>query len=51
MRRFEEPEIKVVSFATPDVITTSGYTDNETIWSGDWTYNNVTGGNDGDIPL
>lgn len=24
MTRFEEPMIKVVSFATPDVITTSG---------------------------
>lgn len=51
MKRFEEPEIKVVSFVTPDVITTSvGYIDeNETIF--EWKHNSVIGGVDGDIPL
>lgn len=53
MIRFEEPEIKVVKFATPDVITTSGgygdsYTEQGVV---DFGYNAVIGGEDGDIPL
>lgn len=51
MNRFEIPEIKVVKFATPDILTLSagGYADNDTIK--DWSYNNISGGEDGDIPL
>ena len=54
MKRFEEPEIKVVKFATEDVYTTSGYNGNITdgyVDAGQLFYNNVQGGNDGDIPL
>lgn len=49
---FNEPEIKVTKFASVDVITTSGYLDNETGSEiEDWRYGNITGGLDGDIPL
>jgi hypothetical protein len=53
MNKFTQPEIKVVRFATPDVVTTSGYDDDNTSASvSDFrTTNQVIAGMDGDIPL
>jgi hypothetical protein len=54
MKKFEEPEIKVVMFDTPDILTdsTGGYADNVTIgYIPGWAQNTVVGGLDGDVPL
>lgn len=59
MIRFEEPEIKVVKFATEDVYTlsggyagTGGYGSNiDDGYVSDLFHNSVMGGNDEDIPL
>ena len=52
MVKFESPEINVVLFSEEEVITTSGYIDNENeVNHTGWSSNSVTGGADGDFPL
>jgi hypothetical protein len=54
MNKFEEPEIKVVMFDTPDILTdsTGGYADNETTATlPSKSRNTIVGGIDGDVPL